>query len=676
MPASITPTDYPESIKLDKDLNNLNYNSKIDISVIIVNYNVKDFLLQCLRTINESRGNLSVEIIVIDNNSNDGSIDFLEPLFPDVLFIRSDVNLGFGKANNIGIEKAKGKYCLILNPDTLLSSDTLSHMYEFMETMGSEVGISGCKVLNGDGSFQLACRRGFPTPWASFSKLFGLQSLFPQSKIFGKYNQTYRSVDETYEIDAVIGAFMFGRTELLKQLGGFDTDFFMYGEDIDLCYRAKAAGSKVYYVHTTTIIHFKGESTKRSAIDEASHFYGAMSIFARKHYGRNSMFLKLLNLGIKFKYFLSSLSKYKSDLLLLIADIIIINATFLIATKIRFRGFFNLPDYAYPIVFFVITGVFIAVMIFTGAYFEGKNSQRRTAVSYLISFFILSSLTYFFKDYAFSRGMLLMTIGSSLLLSAFFRMFISIYEKYKGKDAERKVLIVGTNDKTVKLIDAISSYRNLRAEISGIVTIDETNLNEFMNFPILGNIEYINKIISENKIHQVIVSDERINANKLISIISENDNKRVRFHLANEFEELLTAKVIEEITGIDPTIPDYNINKPRIRFYKRLTDITFALFFLTIGFPFLELIFKGKKGFKKGMIDVLKGQKSLIGINRISVESNTYKPGLICMTDVSGGIGLSTNAIEAINDYYLRNVNPFLDADILIKFIFRAKDGK
>jgi len=184
-----------------------------DISIIIVNYNVKDFLEQCLLSIRKSIKLLFVEIFVVDNNSTDGSIEYLKPLFPEVKFIQTGENLGFSKANNIAINQADSKYTLILNPDTILSDNTLEMMYRYME-LHPEVGISGCKVLNGDGTFQLACRRGFPTPWTSFTKLFGLQRLFPKSKLFAKYNQTFRSENESYYIDAIIGAFMFCNTEL------------------------------------------------------------------------------------------------------------------------------------------------------------------------------------------------------------------------------------------------------------------------------------------------------------------------------------------------------------------------------------------------------------------------------------------------------------------------------
>jgi len=284
---------------------------QFDISIIIVNYNVKDFLEQCLLSIRKSIKNLSVETFVVDNNSTDGSIEYLKPLFSEVKFIQTGKNLGFGRANNIAIKKSNGKYILILNPDTILSEDTLEKMYSYMNSH-PEVGIAGCKVLNGDGSFQLASRRSFPTPWVSFSKLFGLQKLFPKSKFFARYNLTFLSEDETYYIDAVIGAFMFCESKLIKKLNGFDEAYFMYGEDLDLCRQVQLAGKQIAYYHETTIIHFKGESTRRSSVNELKYFYESMDIFAKKYFSNSKIFLFLLRVAIKFRM---SISKTKKNII-------------------------------------------------------------------------------------------------------------------------------------------------------------------------------------------------------------------------------------------------------------------------------------------------------------------------------------------------------------------------
>ncbi|MER3327985.1 MAG: glycosyltransferase family 2 protein, partial [Candidatus Kapaibacterium sp.] len=262
-------------------------------------------------------------------------------------YIYSESNLGFGKANNLGFDTANGKYTLILNPDTLLESVTLQVLYDYMES-NPDIGTAGCKVLNVDGSFQSACRRGFPTPWASFCKLFGLQRLFPKSKLFAKYNLSYLNENETNDIDALIGAFMFTRTDVLKKINGFDESFFMYGEDLDLCYRIKEIGYRVSYYPKTSITHFKGESSKRSTLNETKHFYDAMEIFAKKHYGKSKIFFAFLRLGIKIRAFISYLKKHRKDVAFIFIDLIIVNLSLLLSSFLRWGDVFPFPDYAYP----------------------------------------------------------------------------------------------------------------------------------------------------------------------------------------------------------------------------------------------------------------------------------------------------------------------------------------
>ena len=254
----------------------------MDLSIIIVNYNVKEFLQNLLYSISKASSNTTMEIIIVDNASDDGSVELIREKFPSVQIISNEKNQGFGKANNQALQIAKGKHILLINPDTIVSEDTFDMLIDFFEK-NPEAGLAGCKILNPDGSLQLACRRSFPGPWTSFCKVTGLSNLFPKSKIFARYNLTYLSEDETYEVDAISGSFMMMRKEVYDTVGGFDEEFFMYGEDLDLCYRIQKAGYKVFYFHNTQIIHYKGESTKRSSFDETNLFYNAMHLFVKKH---------------------------------------------------------------------------------------------------------------------------------------------------------------------------------------------------------------------------------------------------------------------------------------------------------------------------------------------------------------------------------------------------------
>lgn len=254
----------------------------MEISVIIVNYKVKYFLEQTLKSVEEALYGISNEIFVVDNNSEDDSIDFLKARFPNVNYIENDENIGFARANNQAINKATGTYTLILNPDTIISKRVINDCVDFMHTH-KDCGCIGVKMLDGNGKFLPESKRSFPTPWVSFCKIFGLSALFPYSRIFAKYHLRYLDNEKIHKIDILAGAYMFARTHLLKEANGFDESFFMYGEDIDLSYRMVELGYDNYYL-PSPIIHYKGESTKKNSMKFVKSFYEAMLIFFRKHY--------------------------------------------------------------------------------------------------------------------------------------------------------------------------------------------------------------------------------------------------------------------------------------------------------------------------------------------------------------------------------------------------------
>jgi GT2 family glycosyltransferase len=258
-------------------------NPSIDISVIIVNYKVKEYIANLLNSLEKASHQLTLEIFVVDNASGDNSIPYLQERFPEVTYIQNDENLGFGKANNQAIKLAKGTYTLLINPDTLVSEDTLDILFSHMQS-NEDCGACGCKILNPDGTFAPESRRSVPTIWSAACKVFGLNTLFPKSKLFGKYYLSWLHEDEPSSIPVLSGSFMFWRTNVLQQLGGFDERFFMYGEDIDLCYRIQETGYHIDYVPETSIIHYKGESTKKGDLKYIRLFNKALYQFFDKQY--------------------------------------------------------------------------------------------------------------------------------------------------------------------------------------------------------------------------------------------------------------------------------------------------------------------------------------------------------------------------------------------------------
>ncbi len=286
---------------------------QLNLLIVIVNYNTRDLLRDCLASIYESRGDFSCQVCVVDNCSQDNSAAMVRQEFPQARLIESPTNGGYAYANNLGLT-AFGfqsaplarhtsppvppnlggpgglvpRYALLLNADTLLPPSALQEMLDFMEAH-PEAGAAGPRVVREDGSLDLACRRGFPTPSAFFYRMMGLSKLFPQSRRFGRYNLTYLSPDELTEVDSVMGAFMLVRAEAIRQVGLLDESFFLYGEDLDWAYRIRKAGWKIYYNPRVTVLHIKGASTRHSR-RARYEFYRAMDIFYRKHYAATTPF--------------------------------------------------------------------------------------------------------------------------------------------------------------------------------------------------------------------------------------------------------------------------------------------------------------------------------------------------------------------------------------------------
>ena len=254
------------------------------LAVIIVNYNVKHFLKQCLESVFGSTNLHEIEVYVVDNDSKDDSLEMVKTSFPGVKIIANKENVGFSTANNQAIKATKAKYALLLNPDTIVETTTFEKVIKFMDE-NPDAGGLGVKMIDGNGNFLPESKRGLPTPKVAFYKIFGFSKIFPKSKKFGKYHLGYLSENEIHKVDVLSGAFMLLRKETLDKIGLLDEDFFMYGEDIDLSYRITLGDYENYYFPHSTIIHYKGESTKKSSVNYVYVFYNAMAIFAKKHFG-------------------------------------------------------------------------------------------------------------------------------------------------------------------------------------------------------------------------------------------------------------------------------------------------------------------------------------------------------------------------------------------------------
>jgi GT2 family glycosyltransferase len=281
----------------------------LDLSVIIINYNVKYFLEQCLHAVTKACSGIEAEIFVVDNASTDGSKEYLESKFPKVIFKWNGSNVGFAKANNSVLAESKGGHILFLNPDTIIPEDCFEKSLAFFKTH-KDCGALGVHMLDGTGRFLKESKRSFPSVATSFFKMTGFANLFPSSKLFAKYYAGHIKENENAEVDVLAGAFMMLSREVLEKLKGFDEDYFMYGEDIDLSYRIQKAGYKNYYFAGTTILHFKGESTQKRSRSYIRNFYGAMDLFVSKHYEKQKLKLYLVKASVAFSRIVASGALY------------------------------------------------------------------------------------------------------------------------------------------------------------------------------------------------------------------------------------------------------------------------------------------------------------------------------------------------------------------------------
>jgi hypothetical protein len=678
----------------------------MDVTVIIVNYNVRQFLENALVSVRRASQGLSVEILVVDNASTDGSVEMIREKFPEVHLIENPSNLGFAKANNMALRLAKGNYFLLLNPDTILQEDTLVVMKGFFEDH-PDAGLAGCKILNPDGTFQLSCRRGFPTPWVAFTKIFGLSSLFPRSRYFGRYNLTFLSPDETYTVDAVSGSFMMFRRSVLEDVGVLDESFFMYGEDLDYCYRVQKAGMGVYYVHSTKIVHFKGESTQRSNVDEIGVFYDAMRIFVHKHFTRSLALRAVLSLGITFRAMTAFLGRAGKPLSVALIDFSFVALAMISGEMLRYGELFHLPEYAYPAAWIVPPAVVVAVLFTLGVYSGNRFSVSRSAFGVIGGFVFISAIVFFAKDFAFSRIVVGIAGAISTLLVPGWRLLFRIAGKVRpdvpGRKSlfGRRTLIVGTGPSAQAIIRKLRTRVHDGYEIVGLVATNRKEVGRrIAGIEVIGSVENAGKVINERRVTEVIFSTDGLSFTDILSVIARSSDRGVNFRLVPTSLEAIVGKArIDELDPIPLVEIDYNIHRVGNRVMKRGFDLLIAMALLVTAYPFVMLLRRGTQpspnvqegsSWVRLLPQVFLGRISMVGLPgdpggsldrtgpaSMNGQASYLGPqGLTGLVQIQSHEGLDPDEVENLKLYYARNQSMILDLEILVKTVLGRKQKK
>ncbi len=640
----------------------------MDISIIIVNYNVRDLLDNCVSSIYKAAGSkYIVEVFVVDNNSIDKSAELIRKKYSDAIVIENEKNIGFSKANNIALKKVTGKYILILNPDTVLEESTFDKMISFVN-QNAGAGAVTSKLILTNGKLDSACRRSFPVPSVAIPRMLGLSKLFPKSKAFGKYNLTYLDDDKTYEVDAICGAFMFIPKVVLDKVGYFDEDYFMYGEDLDLCYRIKKAGYKIFYYPEVTTIHFKGESTKKTNLSYVNNFYGAMNIFVRKNFTGYSRILSgILRLGIFYRSGISYFTRILSFLAYPVIDAALLFATAILSVKLRFNIFPN-KQYFFIISIYVLIWLFLLTI--QGIYTK-KNifSFKKTFYAVIIGFFVNSSITYFFKEYAFSREVILTStiLGIAALLS--WRVIGKAVGFFKSKN----ILLSKVN-----LL--IVSDAKLKSDVEDNL-ISKYNVTYYSDLLEKDTIDELQEIIQLKNINEVIFSGTKFSNLEILNLMWSFRDRNVRFKIIPSDKELILSKLnLNALDNLALIEIEYNINNKLNIFLKRLFDFFVSCVLLLTVYPVLLVmknVFKAKlsKYVSKLLLlpKVLTGEYSFVG-NPIWMNYETKdfigKKGLTGLVQLNYYENISGEELMSYNLFYAKNQSLSLDVEILLKTFF------
>jgi len=642
------------------------------LSVIIVNYNVQHFLEQCLHSVRKASKNVSLEVFVVDNNSVDGSVEMVKEKFPEVLLIENKKNTGFSYANNQAIKVSKGEYVLLLNPDTVVEEDTFEKVIAFMDAHPNAGGL-GVKMLDGKGNFLPESKRGLPTPSVAFYKIFGLSKLFPKSKTFGKYHLGYLNKDQTNEVDILSGAFMLMRKSVLDKVGLLDETFFMYGEDIDLSYRIILGGYKNYYFPETRIIHYKGESTKKSSVNYVFVFYRAMVIFAEKHFSQNNakLFSFLINLAIYLRAgaaisarFLKSIALPTFDFGIILAGLFLIKDYYEKNYKFIEGGSYSssLVAIAFPSYIFI----WMFTVYLSGGYDKPVRLFRILRGVFVGTGIILIGYALLPEEYRFSRALILLGMGwisIAYLLSRLTLHIIGIKAYNLNPDKSKRIAIIGTSDE----YDRVNNLLKQTSINSSFIGFISANKNETTHANYVGTIEQLEEIIEIYKINEVIFCSRDISSQGIIDYMHTLVSADVDFKIAPpESLSIIGSNSID--TAGDLYIIDVNsISKPKNKRNKRLFDFLSSTLFILLS-PLLVLFQENKLGFLKNMLSVLIGIKSWVGYGSDKHEHlPKLKPSVLSPVDAIRNSNLTADTRNRLHLAYSKDYKIENDLNIVWK---------
>ena len=645
------------------------------LSVVIVNYNVEYFLEQCLYSVRRAMQGIEGEVFVVDNNSVDGSLKMLAQKFPEVKVIANKDNVGFAKANNQAIRISTGEYVLLLNPDTVVEDDTFSKCIAFMDSHPDAGGL-GVKMVDGKGQFLPESKRGLPTAKTAFYKMFGLTKLFPHSKRFARYYMGHLSNDEVNEVEILAGAYMLMRKETLDKVGLLDETFFMYGEDIDLSYRITQGGYKNYYFPETRIIHYKGESTKKTSVNYVFVFYRAMEIFAKKHFGNTwaKSFSFLINIAIYIKAFFALVSQFFHKAAVPFLDAVLgygglASISYFWGKSTIYGGAGSYPTMLFAVVLPVYILIWLLSTYFSGGYDKPYSIAKAILGVAFGSAVILVLYALLPESLRFSRALILfgmIWLALEMSLTRFMGILMGSEDFQSKKTEKKRFLVIGSPGETQR-VNSILESTSIKPDFIGLVS-SESQGEAPEGF--IGNLSQVPDIIEIYKITEVIFCSKDVPHQVIIDKMVDWHATNVDYKIAPEDSLSIIGSNSINTRGDLYTVDIKAIDTKPNRRNKRLFDVVTSLFSIVFCLP-LALVVKQPVQFLKNAFLVLFGRRTWVGY--CSPANETQK-----LPRIRKGVyhpasyiekGMDDEALNQLNLLYARDYTVWKDAEIFFRSV-------